>query len=70
MQGFPGGSVVENLPANAGDVGLIPGSGRFPSGRKQQPTPVSLPGKSHEQRSLAGYSPWGHKAIRYNLVTK
>ena len=27
--GFSGGSVVKNLPANAGDVGLIPGSGRF-----------------------------------------
>ena len=25
--GFPGGSVVKNLPANAGDTGLIPGSG-------------------------------------------
>ena len=29
--------------------------------RKWQPTPVFLPGKSHGQRSLAGYSPWGHK---------
>ena len=28
--GFPGGSVVKNLPANAGDVGSIPGMGRFP----------------------------------------
>ena len=28
--GFPGGSVVKNLPANAGDTGLIPGSGRSP----------------------------------------
>ena len=28
--GFPGGSVVKNLPANAGDLGLIPGLGRFP----------------------------------------
>ena len=28
--GFPGGSVVKNLPANAGDVGSIPGSGRYP----------------------------------------
>ena len=28
--GFPYGSVVQNLPANAGDVGLIPGSGRSP----------------------------------------
>ena len=27
--GLPGGSVVKNLPANAGDTGLIPGSGRF-----------------------------------------
>ena len=28
--GFPGGSVVKNLPANAGDVGLIPGLVRSP----------------------------------------
>ena len=31
--------------------------------RNWQPTPVFLPGKSHEQRSLAGYSPWGHKEL-------
>ena len=30
MLGFPTGSVVRNAAANAGDVGLIPGSGRFP----------------------------------------
>ena len=30
LQGFPGGSAVNNLPADAGDVGSIPGSGRFP----------------------------------------
>ena len=29
--------------------------------RKQQPTPVSLPGKSRGQRSWVGYSPWGRK---------
>ena len=29
-EGFPGGSVVKNPPANAGDVGLMPGSGRSP----------------------------------------
>ena len=28
---------------------------------KWQPTPVFLPGKSHEERSLVGYSSWGHK---------
>ena len=38
--------------------------------RKWQSTPVFLPGKSHGQRSLAGYSPWGHKRIRHDLVTK
>ena len=53
------GSVVKNLPANSGDAGLIPVSGRFPWRRKWQPTPVFSPGKSHGQRSLAGYSPWG-----------
>ena len=34
---------------------------KIPWRRKWQPTPVFLPGKSHDQRSLAGYSPWGHK---------
>ena len=32
-------------------------------GRKWQPTPVSLPGKFHGQRSLASYSPWGRKEL-------
>ena len=32
MEGFPGGAVVKNLPANAGDVGSIPGLGRPPGG--------------------------------------
>ena len=35
--GFPGGLVVKNLPANAGDTGLIPGSGRSPGGRNGNP---------------------------------
>ena len=46
---------------NAGDSGLIPGSGRSPWRRKWQPTPVFLPGESHGQRSLVGYSLWGRK---------
>ena len=36
----------------AGDLGSIPGSGRFPWRRKWQPTPVLLPGESHGWRSL------------------
>ena len=38
-----------------------PWAGKIPWRRKWQPTPGFLPGKSHGQRSLAGYSPWGHK---------
>ena len=57
--GFPGGSVVKNLPANAGDAVSIPGSGRSPGEGNGKPTPVFLPAKSHGQRSLTGYSPWG-----------
>ena len=53
--------MVKNSPTNAGDVGLIPGLGRFPQRRKWQPTPVFLPGKSHGQRSLLGCSPWDRK---------
>ena len=34
---------------------------KTPWSRKWQPTPVLLPGKSHGQRSLAGYNPWDHK---------
>ena len=48
--------MVKNLPANArdsGDVGSIPGY--------EDLSPVLLPGKSHRQRSLVGYSPWGCK---------
>ena len=32
-------------------------------GREWQPTPIFLPGESHGQRSLAGFSPWGHKEL-------
>ena len=38
-----------------------PWVGKIPWRRKWQPTPVILPGKFHEQRSLAGCSPWGCK---------
>ena len=47
-----------------------PWIGKIPWRRKWQPPPVFLPGKSHGQRILEGYSPWGHKRVRHNLVTK
>ena len=43
---------------------------RIPWRRKWRPTPVFLPGKFHGQRSLVGYSPWGHKRVRDDLATK
>ena len=71
--GFPGGSVVKSLPANARDAGdmcSIPGSEGSAGGGKWQPTSVTLSGKSHGQRSLVGYSPWGHKRVRHDLATE
>ena len=37
MWGFPGGSVIKSLPANAGYMGLIPGLGRSPGERNGNP---------------------------------
>ena len=39
--GFPGGTVVKNPPASAGDVGSIPGSGRSPGGGNGNPLQYS-----------------------------
>ena len=46
---------------DTGFTGSVPGLGRSPGGGKWQPTLVFLPGESHGQRSLVGYSPKGLK---------
>ena len=46
-----------------GRPGFNPWVGKIPWRRKWQSTPVLLPGKSHGQRSLVGYSPWGRKEL-------
>ena len=61
IEGFPGDSVVKNLPANAGDTDSIPGSKRAPGGGHGNPLQDSCLENPHGQRSLAGYSPWDHK---------
>ena len=61
--------MVKNLPANPRDVGLILGFEKIPWRKKWQPTPVFLLGKSHGQRSLADYDPWGHKQLDVTEVT-
>ena len=61
--GFPVVLVVRNLPANAGDirdVGLISESGRSPAGGHGNLL-IFLPGESHGQKGLEGYSPRGCK---------
>ena len=50
--------VVKNRPAKAGDR-FDPWVGKIPWRSEWQNTPVFLPGQSHGQRSLEGYSQWG-----------
>ena len=57
---FPGGTRVKSLSANAGDKFNL-WIWKIPWRRKWQPTLVFLPGESHGQRSLAGYTPCGRK---------
>ena len=61
--GFPRGSAVKNLPAmqEPQKTGVQCMVGEICWRRAWQPTLVFLPGESHGQRSLAGYSPWDHK---------
>ena len=61
--GFPGGSDGKASAYNAGRPGFDPWVGKILWRRKWQSTPVLLPGKSHGQRSLVGYSLWGHKEL-------
>ena len=56
-EGFPGGSDDKESTCNAGDP-IHPWIGKIPWRREWQPALV-LPGESHGQRSLVGYSPWG-----------
>jgi len=52
--------MVKNLPA-MGDLGSIPELGRSPGGGHGNPFQCSFLENPHGQRSLVGYSPWGHK---------
>ena len=53
--------MVKNLPANARDVGLIPGSGRSPGEGNGNPLQYSCQENPMNRGSLVGYSPWGRK---------
>ena len=51
----------EESACQSRSCGFDPRNGKIPWRRAWQPTPVFLPGESHGQRSLVGYSPWGCK---------
>ena len=53
---------IKNLPAMQ-ETRFNPCVRKIPWRTDWLPTPVFLPGKSHRQRSLMGYSPWGHKEL-------
>ena len=50
--------------------GFDPWVGKIPWRKKWQPTPVFLPGESHGQRNLVGYSPWGRKELDMTWMTE
>ena len=61
--GFPGVSDGKESSYNAGDLNLTPGLGRSPGGGNGNPFQYSCLEHPHGQRSLVGYSPWGHKEL-------
>ena len=67
--GFPGGLVVKNLPTNAGDMGSIPGSGRFPGEGNGNPLQYSCLGNPMD-REPGELQSMGSQRIGHNLATK
>ena len=61
VYGFRGGSVVKNPPANAGDVGLIPGLGRSPGEGNGNPFHYFCLGNHMDRGAWRATSPWGCK---------
>ena len=67
---FSGNLAVKESDCQRKRLGFYPWVRKIPWRKKWQLTPVFLPGKSPRQRSLASYSPWGHKRVGHDLVTK
>ena len=66
IHGFPGGTSGKEPTCQCRKhrrCSFDPWIKKIPWGRAWQPTPVFLPGESHGQRNLAGYSPQGHKEL-------
>jgi len=61
IMGFTGSSACKEFACNAGDPSSIPGLGSSPGEEMGYPLQCSCLENPHGHRSLAGYSPWGHK---------
>ena len=61
---FPGGSSGKESSCNVGDLGLVPGLGRFPGEGKCYPLQYFGLENPHGQRSLVGYSPMRSQRVR------
>ena len=59
--GFPGGTSDKESVQETKGYRFDSWVKKTPWSRNWQPTPVFLPGESHGQRSLGGYSPWGRR---------
>ena len=70
IMGFPGGSVVKRICLQCRRLGFNLWVGKIPWRKAWQPTSVFLPGESHGQRSLVGYSSWGHTVTDTSEATK
>ena len=69
--GFPGGSVVKKESVcNTGECRFNTWVRKIPRRRRWKRTPGFLPGKSHGQKNLVGYSPWGGERVGHDLKTK
>ena len=66
LPSFFGGSVVKNLPTNAGGMDLIPGLGWFPGEGNDNPLQYSC---LENPMDIEGYSPWDHKRVGHDWVT-
>ena len=68
--GFPGGSVVKNLPANVGDTASIPPSGTSPGKGNGSPLQSSCLGNPMDRGAWQAAVHGGHKRVRHDLTTK
>ena len=68
--GFPGGSVIKNLPANTGDAGSFPGLGRSPGGRNGNLLQYSCLGNPMDRGAWWATVPQGRKRSRQDLEAK